>query len=195
LTDLKHNSQTHERMTSKVDFQELYKEATETARKGIQKTERAPKNSPNWWKEELIEELTLTRLLHQGQMRDNANLGEQIQELVEENKKLREQVEPALKKVAKMTQNYNELVEHMAKEGFGIFVDSDESDCDSDEEDEMPPKEGDCCLCDGKYVFWGNNPAPLKSPDDGLPFTSHEKCCNRCNETKVIPARFGCYVK
>lgn len=180
-------------MTSKVDFQELYKEATETARKGIQKTERAPKNSPNWWKEELIQELTLTQTLLQGQMRENANLGEQLQELVKENKKLRESVEPALKKLAKMTQNYNELVEHMAKEGFGIFVDSDESDCESEEEDEMEPKEGDCCLCDGKYVMWGNNPAPLKNPDDGLPFTSHEKCCHSCNETKVIPARFGCW--
>ena len=123
-------------------------------------------------------------------MTDYKKLYEQSQE---ENKKLREQIEPALRKVAKMTQNYNELVEHMAKEGFGFFVDSDESDCDSDEE--MPPQEGDCCLCDGKYIMWGNNPAPLKNPDDGLPFTSHEKCCNRCNETKVIPARFGCYVK
>lgn len=45
-------------------------------------------------------------------------------------------------------------------------------------------KTGDCCLCDGRYENWGNNPYPLCDEDD------HEsRCCHACNEKKVIPAR------
>lgn len=36
-----------------------------------------------------------------------------------------------------------------------------------------------CCLCGKEYEGYGNNAQPLK---DG-------KCCNKCNFTKVIPAR------
>jgi hypothetical protein len=40
-----------------------------------------------------------------------------------------------------------------------------------------------CCLCGGNWVGrYGNNPAPLAE----LP----KVCCDECNRTKVIPARF-----
>ena len=96
--------------------------------------------------------------------------------------------------IERLCQEKDEEIEKLRDEieRFKKDKDEDESDEDSSEdEDEEIEKEGDCCLCDGKYVFWGNNPAPLKCPDDNLPFTSHEKCCNSCNEMKVIPARFG----
>ena len=45
-------------------------------------------------------------------------------------------------------------------------------------------KTGDCCLCDGRYERWGNNPYPLCDEHD------HEsRCCDDCNARKVIPAR------
>lgn len=37
-----------------------------------------------------------------------------------------------------------------------------------------------CCLCDGIYVGYGNNPAPIKNEG---------RCCDGCNITRVIPAR------
>ena len=42
-----------------------------------------------------------------------------------------------------------------------------------------------CCLC-GKEVIgsWGNNPWPLSHD-------INERCCDKCNMTKVIPARLG----
>jgi hypothetical protein len=49
-----------------------------------------------------------------------------------------------------------------------------------------------CCLCGKHTIGWdekgiyGNNPAPLK--DKG-------ECCDECNETKVIPARLGEFLK
>lgn len=47
-------------------------------------------------------------------------------------------------------------------------------------------KTGDCCLCDGRYERWGNNPYPLCEEDD------HEsRCCHECNARKVIPARMA----
>lgn len=39
---------------------------------------------------------------------------------------------------------------------------------------------GDCCLCDGEYTFYGNNANPL----------AEGQCCNDCNN-KVIDARLG----
>lgn len=42
------------------------------------------------------------------------------------------------------------------------------------------PQEGDCCLCEGRYEWFGNNADPLA---DGI-------CCNKCND-KVIDARLG----
>lgn len=39
-----------------------------------------------------------------------------------------------------------------------------------------------CCICGKEYTGWGNNPWPIKH--DGY-------CCDKCNETKVIPARLG----
>jgi len=44
-------------------------------------------------------------------------------------------------------------------------------------------KEGTCSLCGNPYNNWGNSPIPLKS--------YHERCCDNCNFTKVIPARMG----
>ena len=40
-----------------------------------------------------------------------------------------------------------------------------------------------CCLCGNECENeWGNNPWPLsKKPED--------RCCDVCNDTKVIPAR------
>jgi len=42
-------------------------------------------------------------------------------------------------------------------------------------------EEGICSLCGRKYSHWGNNPEPLKDIE--------ERCCDECNQTKVIPAR------
>jgi hypothetical protein len=49
-----------------------------------------------------------------------------------------------------------------------------------------------CCLCgepcepwptgEGPPHGYGNNPAPLGIDDD-------DRCCNTCNDTRVIPAR------
>jgi len=41
---------------------------------------------------------------------------------------------------------------------------------------------GTCALCGGPYEMWGNNPQPV------LPHF-HQRVCNRCNATKVIPVR------
>lgn len=36
-----------------------------------------------------------------------------------------------------------------------------------------------CSLCGGKFKGFGNNAMPLKA----------DRCCDACNESKVIPAR------
>ena len=41
-----------------------------------------------------------------------------------------------------------------------------------------------CCLCDTKYVGYGNNPAPFQHKEG-------EQCCDKCNATKVIPYRIA----
>ena len=38
-----------------------------------------------------------------------------------------------------------------------------------------------CVLCGSTVAEFGNNPDPLASVD--------ERCCNRCNAEKVVPAR------
>jgi hypothetical protein len=40
-------------------------------------------------------------------------------------------------------------------------------------------QDGECCICHATYDDWGNNALPVM---DG-------RCCFRCNETVVIPAR------
>jgi hypothetical protein len=40
---------------------------------------------------------------------------------------------------------------------------------------------GKCSLCDKQYEDFGHNPEPLKSVG--------ERCCDSCNQNKVIPAR------
>ena len=50
------------------------------------------------------------------------------------------------------------------------------------EEEEIKIKEtGKCSLCGNEYTHYGNNPEPLKEFE--------ERCCDRCNMMKVIPAR------
>ena len=39
-----------------------------------------------------------------------------------------------------------------------------------------------CCLCGEYFTGWGNNPWPLGKTED-------DRCCDYCNESKVIPAR------
>lgn len=39
-----------------------------------------------------------------------------------------------------------------------------------------------CCICGEEINGYGNNPYPVK--EDG-------RCCDKCNATKVIPARLG----
>lgn len=43
---------------------------------------------------------------------------------------------------------------------------------------------GACCLCDGRYERWGNNPYPLCAETD-----MESRCCDECNSQKVIRAR------
>lgn len=39
-----------------------------------------------------------------------------------------------------------------------------------------------CCLCGEEITDFGNNPWPLVEDENA-------RCCDCCNETKVIPAR------
>lgn len=39
-----------------------------------------------------------------------------------------------------------------------------------------------CCLCGKEFKGYGNNPEPIKSSKTG-------KCCDKCNQERVIPAR------
>ena len=39
---------------------------------------------------------------------------------------------------------------------------------------------GTCSICGKEYTHWGNNAQPI---NDG-------RCCDECNYTKVLPARF-----
>lgn len=39
-----------------------------------------------------------------------------------------------------------------------------------------------CCICGAESVGYGNNPYPVVEDRDAV-------CCDRCNLTKVIPAR------
>lgn len=41
-----------------------------------------------------------------------------------------------------------------------------------------------CCLCGQTFVGYGNNPWPLSHD-------INDRCCDRCNDTKVIPARLA----
>lgn len=43
---------------------------------------------------------------------------------------------------------------------------------------------GKCSLCDGNYIFGGNNPQPIIDDYDA-------RCCDRCNDTIVSPARIN----
>lgn len=39
-----------------------------------------------------------------------------------------------------------------------------------------------CCICGEKFKGWGNNPWPVVEDPEA-------RCCDYCNDTKVIPAR------
>lgn len=39
-----------------------------------------------------------------------------------------------------------------------------------------------CCFCGQTFVGYGNNPKPVVNAD-------FARCCDKCNEAKVIPAR------
>jgi hypothetical protein len=52
--------------------------------------------------------------------------------------------------------------------------------CECEEEQVERKITGDCCLCDGRYTFYGNNAYPL----------AEGQCCNDCNE-RVVDARLG----
>lgn len=41
-----------------------------------------------------------------------------------------------------------------------------------------------CVICGETFVGFGNNPAPVKSLDEG-------KCCDMCNDIVVIPSRIA----
>lgn len=47
----------------------------------------------------------------------------------------------------------------------------------------MDNVEFQCCICGKEFKGYGNNPAPVSdNPED--------RCCDLCNLTKVLPARF-----
>lgn len=39
-----------------------------------------------------------------------------------------------------------------------------------------------CCICGETFTGWGNNPWPVVEDAEA-------RCCNYCNDAKVIPAR------
>ena len=43
---------------------------------------------------------------------------------------------------------------------------------------------GICSICGGTYTHWGNNAYPINKG----------RCCDICNDTKVIPARMSKYI-
>ena len=43
---------------------------------------------------------------------------------------------------------------------------------------------GKCSLCDGNYIYGGNNPQPVIDDYDA-------RCCEKCNTEIVMPARFS----
>jgi hypothetical protein len=48
---------------------------------------------------------------------------------------------------------------------------------------DIPIKEkGKCCLCGEIYEHYGNNPAPIMF---------NGRCCDDCNENRVIPERLN----
>ena len=49
-------------------------------------------------------------------------------------------------------------------------------------EDKRP--EIKCCLCGKWFKGYGNNPWPLSHD-------VYERCCDECNDTKVIPSRLS----
>lgn len=53
----------------------------------------------------------------------------------------------------------------------------------------MADREFGCCLCGKKFTGWGNDPWPIVIEEDA-------RCCDRCNDTFVIPARLDLiYIK
>ena len=52
----------------------------------------------------------------------------------------------------------------------------------------MESKKYRCCLCGKEFEGWGNNPWPLALNEE-------ERCCDECNDTKVIPARLRLMVE
>lgn len=55
---------------------------------------------------------------------------------------------------------------------------------DSDYDGDHYGKTGKCSLCEGDYANYGNNPFPLCPYNDRV-----SRCCDGCNEDKVIPER------
>jgi len=50
-----------------------------------------------------------------------------------------------------------------------------------------------CCLCEEFFEGYGNNPDPIKDTRrilNGEWFDEAEECCNNCNNTVVMQARF-----
>ena len=45
-------------------------------------------------------------------------------------------------------------------------------------------KTGSCILCKGEIVGYGNNPDPLSTTG---------RCCDTCNDVRVIPARMAAW--
>ena len=41
-----------------------------------------------------------------------------------------------------------------------------------------------CSICGKKFTGWGNNPYPVTKGEN-------DKCCDKCNEEKVVPARIA----
>ena len=46
-----------------------------------------------------------------------------------------------------------------------------------------------CCICNKEIEDkWGNNPYPVSK-------NQKDRCCNKCNETVVIPERIKSYIE
>ncbi|PWT73729.1 MAG: hypothetical protein C5B60_07815 [Chloroflexi bacterium] len=52
----------------------------------------------------------------------------------------------------------------------------------------ITPNGGTCSLCGGPYTGYGHNPQPLRHAYE-------DRCCDTCNTTRVIPARWANYAK
>lgn len=64
-----------------------------------------------------------------------------------------------------------------------VYVEMFTPDGEPDDElKQLTQRKFKCCLCGANWIGWGNNPDPLGDVET-------DRCCDFCNQSKVLPAR------